>query len=152
MAVRILIPALLIAALVFGAPNLTSAVNRPIETLGIAEFNLVPSAAIQVAPNNASIHLLVTDATLPANTSFTVEVLRNDVCGAVGVSLTGPIGPFTTDNAGILNAAAAPALVALIDQSGTQNIAVRIIDGAGVTVRCGAVYTTRQGGAGRHWW
>jgi hypothetical protein len=149
--IRILV-AVALLALALGAPGLTSAVNRPSETLGVADLGGFQGAAIQVTPNNAGINLLVVDRTLAANTSYTVDVLLNDACAAPGFSLTGPLGPFTTDNAGLLNAAAAPTIAAPIDQAGTQNVAVRVIDGSGVTVHCGEVYTAVQGGAGRHWW
>jgi hypothetical protein len=141
----------LVAIVLVATPVFVSAVNRPSETLGVAEFNGVQGAAILVAPNNQSINLMVFDSTLVANANYTIHVLRNDVCGQQGVSLTGPLGPFAANNLGYLNVAVVAPLGGAIDQSGTQNIAVRIVNN-GATVRCGLVYTNNPGGAGRHWW
>lgn len=153
MRVRLAVVLVLVLVIILvAAPALVSAVNRPAETLGVATFNSIESATILVAPNNASINLLVFTAGLPANGSYTLHVTRADTCAAPGVSLTGPLGPFFSNGLGYLNVAATPALSARVDLSGTQNIAVRVVNNAGNTVRCGNVFTTRPGGAGRHWW
>jgi hypothetical protein len=152
MRARLAILLTLVAMVAVGTPVLVAAVNNPTEGLGVAEFNGVQSVSILVAPNRASINLAVFTTGLAASTNHTVEVFRNDTCGAVGLSLTGPIGPVATNGLGHLNVLATPSLGALIDQLGTQDIAVRIVDNTGATVRCANVFVNNPGGAGRHWW
>ena len=143
---------LLVAIALVAVPVFTSAVNRPSEALGVADFNGVQMAAILVAPNNQSINLMVFEDNLAANAGYTIHVARNDICGQPGVSLTGPLGPFVANNVGYLNVATSASLLGAIDQTGTQSIAVRIVDINNATVRCGNVYTLNPQGAGRHWW
>ncbi len=77
---------LFLAIALVAVPVFVSAVNRPSEALGVVEYNGVQGAAILVAPNNQSISLMVFDANLVANASYTIYVSRNDICGAPGVS------------------------------------------------------------------
>jgi hypothetical protein len=154
MKVRLAMLLTLIMLAALGAPTLVSAINNPMEGLGVVQFNGVnpESASILVSPNHQNISLAVFTTGLAVNTNHTVEVFRNDICQAAGVSLTGPIGPVATDGLGSLNILDAVSLLAPIDQPGRQNIALRVFDNAGALVRCGNVFTTNPGGAGRHWW